>query len=175
MIHNTDVTEPTPEMASLLLYLCTRSGPIHLRPAQRQIAETCNPKWIAFGFGNVAQITEEGRKVAQGFGDNAHKNKITTSAREEGLQRAQKIVNEIVKRMVAAHYPVECTHKAGHKEDYIPCDSFGGWIDKIDPFSNSATYFESNLARVLIGGWHSKTALIQLMIEMRRYTQEQNS
>lgn len=80
-------------------------------------------------------------------------------------REAQVIVDDIVGRMVARGYPVEATNKSGHWEDHIPCGSYGGWTDTPDPFAG-ASYFESNLASVLIGGWHSKAALQQLIIEV---------
>jgi hypothetical protein len=79
---------------------------------------------------------------------------------------AQKRVDRIVANMVAAGYPVEATNKSGHRPDYLPCDTYSGWTDAISP--TGATYAEANFASVLIGGWHSKSALTRLLIEVNR-------
>lgn len=88
-------------------------------------------------------------------------------AEKMGREReAQSIIDGIVGRMVAKGYPVEATNKNGHRPDHIPASTYGGWTDKLCPFTGSS-YFEHNLASALIGGWHSKAALQQLIIEVR--------
>ena len=81
-------------------------------------------------------------------------------------REAQVIVDRIVARMVAKGYPVEATNKNGHRPDHVPCSTYGGWTDRICPITGNS-YFESNLSGALIGGWHSKAALQQLIIEVR--------
>jgi hypothetical protein len=83
------------------------------------------------------------------------------------LREAERIVGNIVARMVAAGHPVEATNKRAHRPDYLPCDSYGGWKHEPCEWTGN-TYFEDNLGSVLVGGWHSKAALAQLIIEMRR-------
>lgn len=83
------------------------------------------------------------------------------------LQEAQTIVDGIVARMVAKGHPVEATNKSGHRPDHLPCDSYGGWKHEPCKWTGN-TYFEDNLGSVLVGGWHSKAALVQLVIEARR-------
>lgn len=81
---------------------------------------------------------------------------------------AQAILDSIVARMVAKGYPVEATNKNGHRPDYIPCSTYGGWTDKVCPITGNS-YFEGNLASALVGGWWSKAALQQLIIEVRAH------
>lgn len=73
---------------------------------------------------------------------------------------AQRYVNNVTARMLEAGFPVEAAHKANHTESFIPADHFvWGSGDKYD---------EENLARILIGGWSSKSALIQLFVIIRK-------
>ena len=76
-------------------------------------------------------------------------------------------VNEIVAAMVKAGYPVEATNKSEHRTDHIPVEHFGSWNGEACPFTHN-TYAEDNFGRALVGGWHSKAALIQLVIEVNR-------
>lgn len=65
-------------------------------------------------------------------------------------REAQALVDKIVARMIALHYPVECTNKSGYKQDHISCATYGSWNDKPSLFG--CTWFEYNLASILIGG-----------------------
>lgn len=82
-------------------------------------------------------------------------------------------VNIIVKRLHDRGYPVEALNKNGHKEDYIPTESYGSWIDKPSPLGN--TYELDNFGMSLVGGYHSKAALVQLVIEAYKAGLEQGN
>ena len=73
----------------------------------------------------------------------------------------------IVAAMVKARHPVEATNKAGHRHDHIPVDQFGRWTDEPGYLADT-TLAELNFGMALIGGWHSKSALARLLIEVWR-------
>ncbi len=88
------------------------------------------------------------------------------------MNRGQATINRIVDAMVSRHHLVECIHKLGHRPNYIPANTYGGWNNSYSQI-HGCTWFEYNLASALIGGYTSKRAIQQLIIEVRRDAMEQ--
>ena len=81
-------------------------------------------------------------------------------------EKARAEVGAIVAGMVKRGHPVEATDKRDHRPNHIPVDQISPWTDDVNQITG-ATWFEENLARVLVGGWWSKGAMIDLLILAR--------